>query len=149
MEAIGKAGFTAGDDVYIALDVAASEFGTADGRYEFHKSGEPGARLGGHGGALRRTGAASIRSCRSKTAAPKATGAAGSCSRRRSARTVQLVGDDVFVTNPAILERGIAEGVGNALLVKLNQIGTVTETLDAIAMAAAAGYRERDLAPLG
>ena len=55
--------------------------------------------------------------------------------------TVQLVGDDVFVTNPAILERGIKEGVGNALLVKLNQIGTVTETLDAIAMAAAAGYR--------
>ena len=55
--------------------------------------------------------------------------------------TVQLVGDDVFVTNPAILARGIAEGVGNALLVKLNQIGTVTETLDAIAMASKAGYR--------
>ena len=54
---------------------------------------------------------------------------------------VQLVGDDVFVTNPQILERGIAEKVGNALLVKLNQIGTVTETLDAMAMAARAGYR--------
>ena len=53
---------------------------------------------------------------------------------------VQLVGDDVFVTNPAILRRGIAEGVGNALLVKLNQIGTVSETLDAIAMAPEAGY---------
>ena len=53
---------------------------------------------------------------------------------------VQLVGDDVFVTNPEILEKGIAEGVGNALLVKLNQIGTVSETLDAIAMARAAGY---------
>jgi enolase len=46
----------------------------------------------------------------------------------------------VFVTNPQILERGIAEGIGNALLVKLNQIGTVTETLDAMAMAAGAGY---------
>jgi enolase len=53
---------------------------------------------------------------------------------------VQLVGDDVFVTNPAILKQGIADGVGNALLVKLNQIGTVTETLDAIAMARSAGY---------
>ena len=54
---------------------------------------------------------------------------------------VQLVGDDVFVTNPEILARGIREGVANALLVKLNQIGTVSETLDAIAMASKAGYR--------
>src|SRR5258708_15748635 len=53
---------------------------------------------------------------------------------------VQLVGDDVFVTNREILKKGIAEGVGNALLVKLNQIGTVTETLDAVRMAAGAGY---------
>ncbi len=53
---------------------------------------------------------------------------------------VQLVGDDVFVTNPEILKRGIADGVGNALLVKLNQIGTVTETLDAVAMARGASY---------
>src|SRR5262249_43128201 len=52
----------------------------------------------------------------------------------------QLVGDDVFVTNPAILRRGIDEGIGNAVLVKLNQIGTVTETLDAMAMARDAGY---------
>jgi enolase len=53
---------------------------------------------------------------------------------------IQLVGDDVFVTNPEILKRGIADHVGNALLVKLNQIGTVTETLDAIALARDAGY---------
>jgi enolase len=53
---------------------------------------------------------------------------------------VQLVGDDVFVTNPEILKKGIADGVGNALLVKLNQIGTVTETLDAVQMAADANY---------
>jgi len=53
---------------------------------------------------------------------------------------VQLVGDDVFVTNPEILKRGINDGVGNALLVKLNQIGTVSETLDAVRMAADAGY---------
>ena len=55
-------------------------------------------------------------------------------------KTVQLVGDDVFVTNPEILQRGIAEGVANSILVKLNQIGTVSETLDAIAMARSAGY---------
>jgi len=53
---------------------------------------------------------------------------------------VQLVGDDVFVTNPEILKKGIADKVGNALLVKLNQIGTVTETLDAVRMAADANY---------
>ena len=53
---------------------------------------------------------------------------------------MQLVGDDVFVTNPEILQQGIARGVANALLVKLNQIGTVSETLDAIAIARAAGY---------
>ncbi len=53
---------------------------------------------------------------------------------------MQLVGDDVFVTNPEILKRGIADGIGNALLVKLNQIGTVTETLDAVRMASDAGY---------
>ena len=54
---------------------------------------------------------------------------------------VQLVGDDVFVTNPAILKKGIDEGIGNALLVKVNQIGTITETLDAMAIATNAGYR--------
>ena len=53
---------------------------------------------------------------------------------------IQLVGDDLFVTNPEILERGIRDGVCNAILVKLNQIGTVTETLDAVAMARDANY---------
>ncbi len=54
---------------------------------------------------------------------------------------IQLVGDDLFVTNPDRLSRGIQEGVGNAILVKLNQIGTLTETLDVIEMARKAGYR--------
>ena len=53
---------------------------------------------------------------------------------------IQLVGDDVFVTNPARLEEGIARGVGNALLVKVNQIGTLSETLDAVEIALRAGY---------
>jgi enolase len=54
---------------------------------------------------------------------------------------IQLVGDDLFVTNPERLARGIQEGVGNAILIKLNQIGTLTETLDVIGMAKRAGYR--------
>jgi len=55
-------------------------------------------------------------------------------------QSTQLVGDDLFVTNPAILKKGIDEGVGNAILIKLNQIGSVTETLDAVLMAQKAGY---------
>ncbi len=56
-------------------------------------------------------------------------------------RQVQLVGDDIFVTNPTLLGRGIAEGVANAILIKLNQIGTLTETLDTVALASQSGYR--------
>ena len=62
---------------------------------------------------------------------------------------ILLVGDDVFVTNPEILARGIADGVGNALLVKLNQIGTLTETLDAVRMAQTVRLPDHRLAPLG
>jgi len=53
---------------------------------------------------------------------------------------IQIVGDDIFVTNPAILSKGISEGIANSVLIKLNQIGTLSETLDAIAMAENAGY---------
>jgi enolase len=56
-------------------------------------------------------------------------------------RKVQLVGDDVFVTNPAIFARGIEQGIANAILIKLNQIGTLTETLETVAMAKKANYR--------
>jgi len=140
MEAIGKAGFSAGGNVHIALDCAASEFGSADGKYEFHKSGEAGRDSEGMVALYQDW-------CRQYPILSIEDGCAEGDWRgwklltQALGTTVQLVGDDVFVTNPSILERGIAEGVGNALLVKLNQIGTVTETLDAIAMAAAAGYR--------
>ncbi len=140
LEAIGKAGAKAGENVFIALDVASSEFWTSGGRYEFHKSGEP---------ARDPEGMVALYAdwCRQYPIISIEDGCAeqdwrgwAMLTRELGAR-VQLVGDDVFVTNPAILKKGIAEGVGNALLVKLNQIGTVTETLDAIAMADAAGYR--------
>ena len=58
----------------------------------------------------------------------------------RLGSTIQVVGDDIFVTNPKIFSKGIEEGIGNSILIKLNQIGTVTETLDAIEMAKQAGY---------
>jgi enolase len=140
MEAIGKAGFKAGDNVYIALDCAASEFGNADGKYEFHKSGEPGRDSEGMVALYQDW-------CRQYPILSIEDGCAEGDWRgwklltQALGQKVQLVGDDVFVTNPSILKRGIEEGVGNALLVKLNQIGTVSETLDAIAMASKAGYR--------
>ena len=138
LEAIGKAGYRGGQDVYIALDVASSEFGR-DGRYEFKKSGEPARDSEG-------MVAMFVEWCREYPIISIEDGCAESDWRgwqmltRELGSRVQLVGDDVFVTNPEILARGISEGVGNALLVKLNQIGTVTETLDAMAMAARAGY---------
>jgi enolase len=139
LEAVGKAGFTPGSDVYLALDVAASEFGDHEGRYEFKKSGEPARDSEG-------MVALYAEWCRQYPIISIEDGCAEGDWRGWAALTselgsrVQIVGDDVFVTNPEILARGIREGVGNALLVKLNQIGTVTETLDAIAMASSAGY---------
>ena len=73
-------------------------------------------------------------------ACPKTIGTAGKRSRRALAKKLQLVGDDIFVTNPKIFARGIAEGIGNSILIKLNQIGTVTETVEAIEMARKANY---------
>jgi len=139
LEAIGKAGLKAGSDVWMALDVASSELYAGGGRYTFKKSGEPD-----------RTSEQMIRLyedwIRQYPIVSIEDGLAEGDWQGWQALTaalgdrVQLVGDDVFVTNPEILARGIADGVGNALLVKLNQIGTVTETLDAVRMAANASY---------
>ncbi len=148
LEAVAKAGAKAGDDVFIALDVAASEFwvrgqgsGIRDqGHYEFKKSGEPARDSQGMVDLY-------VDWCRQYPIISIEDGCAEQDWRGWKLLTqalgdqVQLVGDDVFVTNPAILNEGIAAGIANALLVKVNQIGTVTETLDAMAMATAAGYR--------
>jgi enolase len=139
LEAVGKAGLKAGHDVWIALDVASSELWAGDGKYTFKKSGEPDRtseemiRL--YEDWIRQYPIVSIEDGLAEgdwEGWQLLTGALGG--------RAQLVGDDVFVTNPEILKRGIADLVGNALLVKLNQIGTVTETLDAVRMAANAGY---------
>ena len=138
LEAVGKAGLNAGSDVYLALDVAASEFWD-NGKYVFKKSGEatrtPDQMVEMYVSWVKQYPIISIEDgvAEGDWDGWKAlTAAIGD--------RVQLVGDDVFVTNPEILARGIEQKVGNAVLVKLNQIGTVTETLDAIAMASAAGY---------
>ncbi|MGE3277578.1 MAG: phosphopyruvate hydratase [Vicinamibacterales bacterium] len=138
LEAIGKAGYTAGGNVHIALDVASSEL-WKDGKYEFRKSGEATRDADGmvalYADWVRQYPILSIEDGCAEgdwDGWAKLTAALGD--------KVQIVGDDVFVTNPAILKKGIADGVANAVLVKLNQIGTVTETLDAIAMASTAGY---------
>jgi enolase len=139
LEAVAKTGMKAGQDVFIALDVASSELWAGNGRYVFKKSGEP-----------ERTSDQMIRLyedwLREYPIISIEDGVAESdwegwkLLTRELGHRVQLVGDDVFVTNPEILRRGITDRVGNALLVKLNQIGTVTETLDSVRMAKDAGY---------
>jgi enolase len=139
LEAVTKAGLKPGVDVWIGLDVASSELWAGAGRYTFKKSGEPDRssdemiRL--YEDWIRQYPIVSIED-------GLAEGDWAGWQRLTSAlgARVQLVGDDVFVTNPEILRKGIADGVANALLVKLNQIGTVTETLDAVRMAADAQY---------
>ena len=138
LEAVGKAGFKAGEDVFLALDVASSELWD-NGRYVFRKSGEatrtPDQMVQMYTDWVRQYPIASI-----EDGLAEGDWDGWKALTRALGKTVQLVGDDVFVTNPEILRRGIAEGVGNSILVKLNQIGTVSETLDAIAMARGAGY---------
>jgi enolase len=139
LEAVGKAGLTAGQDVFLALDVAASELWKGEGRYTFKKSGEPDRtseemiRL--YEDWIRQYPIVSI-----EDGLAEGDWEGWKLLTSTLGGRVQLVGDDVFVTNPEILKKGIADHVGNALLVKLNQIGTVTETLDAVRMAADAGY---------
>jgi enolase 1/2/3 len=138
VEAIGRAGYTPGGDLFVALDAASSEL-WQDGAYVFRKSGE-----------ATRTAAQMVEMyadwVRQYPIISIEDGVAESDWDGWKMLThalgdhVQLVGDDVFVTNPEILAKGIADGIGNALLVKLNQIGTVSETLDAIAMARKAQY---------
>jgi enolase len=138
LQAIGKTGLTAGRDVFLALDVASSELWD-DGKYVFKKSGEPARSpeqmVEMYEEWVRQYPIISIEDGLAEGDWP-----GWQVLTQRLGARVQLVGDDVFVTNPEILRKGIAEKVGNALLVKLNQIGTVSETLDAIRIARDAQY---------
>jgi len=139
LEAIGKAGYRAGEDVLLGLDVASSEF-FENGKYNLVGEGK---RLSTEqfvdflAGWSRQYPIITIEDGMSEhdwDGWAQLTKAVGS--------TVQLVGDDLFVTNPKILKQGIDQGVANAILIKVNQIGTLTETLEAIAMAEAARYAQ-------
>lgn len=136
-EAVAKAGFRLGDDITLALDCAASEF-FKDGVY--HLAGE-GQRFDAEGFAqylatlCERYPIVSI-----EDGMDESDWAGWAALTARLGDTVQLVGDDLFVTNTEILARGIEEKIANSILIKFNQIGTLSETLDAIAMARAAGY---------
>jgi len=130
VEAIGKAGFTAGQDVALAIDAAASEF-YADGTYKFEGSRKTSAEMTEiYGDWLEQYPLVSLEDPLAEedwSGWTELTAALGD--------RVQVVGDDLFVTNPDRLRRGIDAGAANSLLVKLNQIGTVTETLNAVALA--------------
>ncbi|PWU21701.1 MAG: phosphopyruvate hydratase [Candidatus Rokuibacteriota bacterium] len=137
MRAIERAGYRPGEEVWLALDAAASEFGER-GRYRLRadrteKSSDEMIAL-----YESLVGRYPICSIEDGLAEDDRDGW-HALTRRLGAR-VQLVGDDLFVTNPAIFQEGVRHGLANALLVKVNQIGTLTETLEAIELAKRAGY---------
>ncbi len=134
--AIGAAGFRLGDDVVLALDVAATEF-HSDGVYNFEGQKRTAEQMADYYADL----VASYPLVSIEDPMNEEDWAGWHALTERLGDRVQLVGDDLFVTNPERLARGIAEGTANALLVKVNQIGTLTETLDAVNLAHRNGYR--------
>ena len=145
LEAISAAGYKPGEQVSIALDPASSEFYNKDlGEYVFKKSdnsAHSSAQMAAYWTSW--TEKYPIVSIEDGMAEDDWAGwkaLTESVGSKTSKKKIQLVGDDLFVTNTARLSRGIQEGIGNAILIKLNQIGTVTETIDAIEMARKAGY---------
>ena len=137
LSAIETAGYKPGSDVALALDAAATEFFSSDTGYAFENQTRNSAEMTEfYAGLLDTYPLVSIEDPLSEddwdgwVALTKAIG-----------DRVQVVGDDLFVTNPERLEEGIEKGAANALLVKVNQIGTLTETLDAVALAHNSGYR--------
>jgi enolase len=138
VEAIEKAGYQPGRQVAIALDPAASEL-WKDGTYTFRKSGA-GTRDAEGMIALYRKWLDEYPIVSIEDGLAEDDWEGWATLTRELGDRVQLVGDDIFVTNTERLARGIETGVGNAILIKLNQIGTLTETLETIEMARAAGY---------
>jgi len=138
LEAIGKAGYKAGKEIGIALDPAASEF-YEKGKYIFRKS--DGSKRSADGMVKFYEGL-----CRQYPILSIEDGFAENdwegwrLFTQAMGKKIQIVGDDIFVTNPKILRKGIDRGIANSVLVKLNQIGTVSETIDAVEMAKRAGW---------
>jgi enolase len=137
MRAIETAGYTPGADIALALDVASTEF-YADGTYSLHgegKSFDADGMVGYLSGLVDKFPIVSVEDGMAEDDL-----AGWALLTRTLGSKVQLVGDDLFVTNPARLSKGIESGLANALLVKVNQIGTLTETLTAVGMAQGASY---------
>jgi enolase len=137
MQAIEAAGYRPGEDVVLALDPAASEF-YRDGKYQLAGEGrvlDAAGMVAYYGDLVARYPILSI-----EDGMAEDDWDGWELLTRELGGRIQLVGDDAFVTNPAILQRGIARGIGNALLVKVNQIGTLSETLEAVELALRSGY---------
>ena len=137
-KAIEAAGYRVGVDVMLALDAASSEF-YKNGKYELAgegKSLDVAGLVSYYENLIRQFPIASI-----EDGCAEEDHAGWAALTQALGRKVQLVGDDLFVTNPEILADGIGKGLANALLVKVNQIGTLTETMRAVEMAHRAGYR--------
>ncbi len=135
IKAITESGYAAGQDIFIALDVASSEF-YKDGKYNFEGSMITSSDLADYYSGL--TEKYPVISIEDGLAENDWEG--WDILTKKLGNKVQLVGDDLFVTNTKILKEGIQKGIANSILIKLNQIGTVTETLDAIEMAKRARY---------
>jgi enolase len=137
MEAVERAGYKAGRDIYLGLDAAASEF-YRDGVYDLESEGRKftSAQFVDYlAGLVDRFPIITI-----EDGMAEGDWDGWSILTQRLGRKVQIVGDDLFVTNTRILREGIARGIANSILIKPNQIGTLTETLAAIDMATTAGY---------
>ena len=137
-EAVAAAGYRLGSDILLALDCAASEF-YRDGQYHLKGEGRTYSSAGFVDYLADLCDRYPIVSI--EDGLDESDWDGWQLLTARLGQRIQLVGDDLFVTNTAILRQGIERGVANAILIKPNQIGTLTETLDAIAMARAAGYR--------
>jgi len=137
LEAIGKAGYTAGEDVLLGLDVASSEF-YENGKYNL--VGENKRLTSEQFVDFLADWAAQYPIITIEDGLAENDWAGWKLLTDRMGKKVQLVGDDLFVTNPKIFKEGIESGTANAILIKVNQIGTLTETLEAIAMAHHANY---------
>jgi len=135
-EAVSAAGYTLGSDIVLALDVAATEF-HGDGGYTFEGTPKPAEEMVEYYAKLvEQYPIVSIEDPLSED-----DWAGWTALTARLGDRIQIVGDDLFVTNPERISRGIAEKAANALLVKVNQIGSLTETLDAVDLAHRAGFR--------
>ena len=137
MEAIDLAGYKAGEQVFIALDVASTEFYNADaGTYKFDGNNLSTSDMVG----LLKDWSANYPICSIEDGCAEDDWDGWKQLTNEIGNSVQLVGDDLFVTNTERLQRGIDEGIANSILIKVNQIGTLTETINAIQLADRAGY---------